>query len=391
MAVHEYASGSVVPVPAIPAELLPRIGPDAPERARLLTAKALLPMPPDQLGVALGILARDTVAEVAEAAAASLVELPIEVRKQLAASSMPGPILDVYAHVFRDDNPTLQALLNNTSVLDETVRWMARTLRGPILDAIGSNQVRLVRSAPIIGALIANPASSTPLLARVIETALRAEIDTSRIPGFKPLAEAFFADLAQAQNLTERGEDDFDEVEDDEEVPEEVSEEVDEHEPLGIDDAELEALLRGEGGDGARENKVPMWKMVEDMTLPQKVRLALMGDAAARKLLIRDNKKLVAMSVLRSPKLTEKEISNFALDKAVDGEVIRMISRNREWTKNYSIMHSLVYNPKTPPQQTITFIRNLRRRDLAMLARAKDVPSHVTRSAKALIDKRESS
>jgi hypothetical protein len=389
MAVQEYASGSIVPVPAIPPELLPRIGPEAPERGRLLTAKALLPMPPDQLGVALGILARDVVQEIAEAAAASLAELPVDVRKQVASSSMPGPILDVYAHVFRDDNATLQTLLNNASVLDETVRWMARTLRGPILEAIGSNQVRLVRSPPIIGALIANPSSSTPLLARVIETALRAEIDTSRIPGFKPLAEAFFADLAQAQNLVERGEDDFDEEEPEEAEKTEEAASAEEREAAGIDDAELEALLRGEGGESGRENKVPMWKLVEDMTLPQKVRLALMGDAAARKLLIRDNKKLVAMSVLRSPKITEKEISNFALDKAVDGEVIRMISRNREWTKNYAIMHSLVYNPKTPPQQTITFIRNLRRRDLAMLARAKDVPSHVTRAAKTLIDKRE--
>lgn len=389
MAVHEYASGSVVPVPAIPPDLVGRIGPEAPVRARLLTAKALLPMPPDQLGVALGILARDAAPEVAEAAAASLAELPVDVRKQVAASTMPGPILDVYAHVFRDDNATLQILLNNASVLDETVRWMARTLRGPILEAIGSNQVRLVRSPPIIGALIANPSSSTPLLARVIETALRAEIDTSRIPGFKPLAEAFFADLAQAQNLVERGEDDFDDEELEDEAKSEEASAAEDHEPPGVDDAALEALLRGEHGEGGRDNKVPMWKLVEDMTLPQKVRLALMGDASARKLLIRDNKKLVAMSVLRSPKITEKEISNFALDKAVDGEVIRMISRNREWTKNYGIMHSLVYNPKTPPQQTITFIRNLRRRDLTMLARAKDVPSHVTRAAKTLIDKRE--
>jgi hypothetical protein len=226
------------------------------------------------------------------------------------------------------------------------------------------------------------------LLARVIETALRAEVDTSRIPGFKPLAEAFFSDLAQAQNLVERGEDDPD----DEPLPEEETKEAeatDPNEPPGIDDAAMEALLRGELSEGARENKVPMWKLVEDMTLPQKVRLALMGDASARKLLVRDNKKLVAMSVLRSPKITEKEIAGFALDKAVDGEIIRMIARNREWTKNYAIMVSLVYNPKTPPQQSMSFIRNMRRRDLAMLVRAKDVPSHITRSAKALVEKRE--
>ncbi|MCB9728924.1 MAG: hypothetical protein H6744_13880 [Deltaproteobacteria bacterium] len=384
MAIHEYASGSSVPAPAIPPDLLPRVGPEAPERARLLIAKAMLPMPPDQLGIALGVLARDANAEIAAAATASLSELPADVRRQTVTSTMPGPILDVYAHVFKEDMAILQALLSNNAVLDETVRWMARNLRGSILDAIGSNQVRLVRSPPIIGALIANPASSTPLLARVIETALRNSVDTSRIPGFKPLAEAFFADLAKEQLPPEPDEDDDETADGEEATDEEAAEAADAH---GIDDEALEALLRG-GEDAERKVKVPLWKLVEDMTLPQKVRLALMGDAAARKILIRDNKKLVAMSVLRSPKITEKEISNFAMDKAVDGEVVRIIARNREWTKNYAIMHSLVYNPKTPPQQTITFIRNLRRRDLAMLARAKEVPSHVTRAAKQLIDKR---
>ena len=404
-----FKSGDAVPVGAIPPALLPRVGPDAPERLKAAISRAVLPMPPQELGLALAILARSDDEEMANNAVSSLQDMPRAVLEGLLGTEQPGPVLDVFAHIFGDDVALLQRIVANRSAYDVTIAWMAGNLRGPILDIVASNQVRLVRAPGIIEAMIANPSSPTPILARVIETALRNRVDTTGIVGFKPLAQAFFADLTfdvEDDALAEEAaaqvlEDDWDgdlEHDFDDEDDQDWDDDDDDDDDLemdtsffgGLDDSELEALLTGGSGalteaDGSTK---PLWKTIGDMSLPQKVRLALLGDATARKLLIRDPKKVICTAVLRSPKLTYKEISVYALDKALDGEIIRQIAVNRQWTRHYSVMCNLVMNPKTPHQKVIGFIKSLRRRDLQMVARAKDVPINVRRAAKNIMDKR---
>ena len=155
----DFQSGDTVPVDKIPESLLNRVGPDAPERMKGLIAKAALPMPPGELGVALAILARDKDAEVASDAVASLKDMPVEVLQQIVSLSLPGEVLDVYSVVFNDQFGLLQRLIANQATLDVSVAWMARNLRGPILDTVASNQVRLVREPKIIESMIANPAA----------------------------------------------------------------------------------------------------------------------------------------------------------------------------------------------------------------------------------------
>ena len=394
----EFQAGDAVPVDSIPENLLKRVGPEAPERMKGLIAKAALPMPPEDLGVALAILARDSDAQIAEDAIASLKDMPAEVLQQIVSSTLAGEVLDVYSQVFREDFRLLQRMVANQAVLDISVAWMAGNLRGRILDIVASNQVRLVREPKIIENMIANPAAPTPILARIIETAIRNGVDTGSIAGFKPLAQAFFADLAFDEE-TGQVEEQVQEA-----AEEEVEQYVDEFDDLddgfdddlfagmGIDDAELEALLTGGTTNAVDESgqPKPMWKMIGEMSVPQKVRLALMGDAAARKMLIRDPKKTVSQAVLGSPRLTYKEIAVYAHDKALDGELIRKIANNREWTKNYAVIHSLVQNPKRPPNKTMTFIKSLRRKDLQILANLRDVPGPVRRTAKNMLNKRGS-
>lgn len=390
----EFQAGDSVPVDSIPENLLKRVGPEAPERMKGLIAKAALPMPPEELGVALAILARDGDAQIAEDAVSSLRDMPAEVLEQIVSSTLPGEVLDVYSQIFREEFRLLQRMVANQAVLDISVAWMAGNLRGRILDVVASNQVRLVREPKIIESMIANPAAPTPILARIIETAIRNGVDTSSIAGFKPLAQAFFSDLTFDQEPEQSAESAQEVEEDFEDFVDDLDDSFDDDlfAGMGIDDAELEALLTG-GTTGLVDDSgqpKPMWKMIGEMSVPQKVRLALMGDAAARKMLIRDPKKTVAQAVLGSPRLTYKEIAVYAHDKALDGELIRRIANNREWTKNYAVIHSLVQNPKCPPNKTLVFIKSLRRRDLQILANMRDVPGPVRRTAKNMLNKRGS-
>jgi hypothetical protein len=408
----EYISGTPVPTSEIPDDIRLRISVDAPHQTKMLVARAVVPMQPELLGVALAILARDKDEEISKTAVASLKEMPENVIDGLMSNaSLGGAVLDVFAHLFQDDWRRLQRLVANRSSYDETIRWMARKLKGNILDVIASNQVRVVRAPEIIVALVKNSATPTPLLARVLETAIRNGVDTTRIPGFKQLAEAFFGDTSemageaglksvQSRAAAAAGDELAPEPEPEPETapapePVETNEVEDELQALLTQNDDettaVQAASREEPKEEPKEEKRrrPIFKVIEEMSVPQKVRLALMGDASARKILVRDRVRIVADAVMKSPKLTDNEVAKFVLDKAIGGEIIRLISKNREYTRNYSIMVALIYNPKTPPPLATQFIRNLRRKDLQNLLRAKGVPSYVNRAARAVKEKRE--
>ena len=187
---------SGIPEDIIPPILRDKVGPQAPERLRQLVARAQVPMPPAQLGVALGVLVHDSNRDIADAAVASMRDLPRSVMKALAGSNLHVRILDVYARILSNDLDVLRALLRNEACSDKTVRWMAKTLRGPILPNIGTNQRRLLRDSKIIEALINNPATPTPTVAATLETAIRNKLELSSIRNAKTLAEGFFGKLS---------------------------------------------------------------------------------------------------------------------------------------------------------------------------------------------------
>ena len=81
-----------------------------------------------------------------------------------------------------------------------------------------------------------------------------------------------------------------------------------------------------------------------------------------RAVLIRDPNKLVSVSVLSSPKLTESEVENFSKLANVSEEVLRIIGSNRGWTKNYGVIAALTRNPKTPLGISMKFVQRLTER-----------------------------
>ena len=69
-------------------------------------------------------------------------------------------------------------------------------------------------------------------------------------------------------------------------------------------------------------------------------------------------------------------------------ELLRIISNNREWTKNYQIKLALTMNPKTPIPQAIKFLNYLQDKDLRSLMKSKDVPNNVSTHARRILTKK---
>ena len=84
------------------------------------------------------------------------------------------------------------------------------------------------------------------------------------------------------------------------------------------------------------------------MTVPEKMKCATKGTREMRTILIRDPNRMVAAAVLSCPKVNDAEVEAFAKMGNVSEDILRTIAMSRAWTKNYSVVLSLVKNSKTP-------------------------------------------
>ena len=125
------------------------------------------------------------------------------------------------------------------------------------------------------------------------------------------------------------------------------------------------------------------------MTVVQRLTLALKGGREERMLLIRDPNKLVQKCVLQSPRLSEPEVESFSAMANLSAEILRTISLNRLFMKNYTIVKNLVLNPKTPLDVSLHLFPRLTATDLVKLMANKNVPDTLRSMAQKLHRKRK--
>lgn len=135
------------------------------------------------------------------------------------------------------------------------------------------------------------------------------------------------------------------------------------------------------------EKRKTLIQRLAKMNVVQRVQLGLLGGREERIALIRDPNKVVQRAVLQSARLTESEVEAFAAMTVLSGEVLRSISANRLWMKNYSIVRNLTTNSKTPLDISLHLLPRLTVRDLKILATNKNVPETL-RSMAAKMDRK---
>ncbi len=124
---------------------------------------------------------------------------------------------------------------------------------------------------------------------------------------------------------------------------------------------------------------------LRDMGIPQKVKLAMFGNATCRMLLIGDANRLVQEAVLKNPQIQDREIYDFAKNSNIPENVLRRISDSKSWMKNYLAKLHLVLNPKTPSDVSLKWLRFLRSSDLKKIGSSKNVSQVVATAAKKRI------
>ncbi|MCX5718655.1 MAG: hypothetical protein NT055_01590 [Nitrospirae bacterium] len=137
-------------------------------------------------------------------------------------------------------------------------------------------------------------------------------------------------------------------------------------------------------------HKESVLQRIQRLSVTEKRHLARMGGREIRSVLIKDPNKEVLMTLLDNPKITETEIEIIAKSRFIPEEALRKIAKKREWMKKYPIVSAVVSNPKTPAGIAVTFLNELKTRDLALLEKNRNVSEAVRTTAKTILQSRRS-
>ena len=352
----------------------------APGPVRMMAARGLVPLPqPIEL---MTVLYQVAVSDPALAAAA--VATADGAPESVLAAALADPSADPRVLDWLVPRAMRAAVLFDTLVLnpttaDVTIADLAARADARGVDLIAGNEVRLLRCPDIVAALFNNPQARMSTVDRAVETAVRAGI---RVPGIAAWEELASLMAAGGTSAREAGS-----ITDVDVVFDRALAAVGE-----VADSAVVAASTEEGLElTAEQDKLPVLAGADDkvpinqLSIPAKIRLAALGNAFARAILIRDPMKLIAVAVIKSPGVTELEAARYAGSHSLAHDVIRYIATRREWTRLYGIKKSLVMNPKTPISESSKLLSFLRANDLTLVSKSRGIPSAVVAQAKKLI------
>ena len=338
---------------------------DAPVEVRRMAAGGALPLPPIELATALFALAHDPDDQVKSRARESLENLPDNICQTVLTGETHPALLAYLAHSFKHETSRIESIALNPATDDRTFAFLATLPHRRVIEIVGNNQQRMLRFPEIVDALGDNPITGRATIDRIL-TFMGIERPEAEIP----------EELDEDLRL------------DDEKITDEAAAAALKA-LLGDDASHFSSdLIEDSEGELDEATEGNLFKIVQNMNVMQKVKLARMGNKDARGLLVRDRNKIVASAAIRSPKITENEVESFARARNLSEEVIRIIAANREWTRSYRVKLGLATNPKVRIQTAMKFLNFLQERDLRKVMKSKDVPTPIAAHARRLLQKK---
>lgn len=135
-----------------------------------------------------------------------------------------------------------------------------------------------------------------------------------------------------------------------------------------------------------KEKPKNLMMRVKELNVAGKIKLALEGNKEVRELLIKSTNKLVYTAALKNPRITDDEIIKLTTTKGTSEEILRQISKNREWMQNYQVKLTLITNPKTALGVSIRMLGGLHLKDLEKISKSREVPSGLASNAKKILE-----
>lgn len=376
-----------IPLDKFPTKARRFLEPDAPSRLKTMVASGLVPLKPVVQLCALYQISIQEGGTLASLSTQSIRRLPPATLKQALSQPMIPLVLDWLADLLDGDEDLLRVILLNRVTDDETVTRIAMGAGQGLCDLIAQNQTRLVRHPALVEAIFFNNNARASTVDRMLDFAARNRLVLPNIPEYEKIVAEIVGDLPQDEAEAAAMDDAFraaqsalDELTGNADDPEELEK---------LADALSEGPRTARDYEDTDEDESDNPRMsaagrIRELNVAQKVRLALMGTATERGILIRDTNKVVARTVIRSPAVTDSEALLYSKNKSLLDEVISYIASNKKWTRHYRLKLNLVMNPKCPTADAMRFLKHLRLSDLRVVARSRDIPAPIIKAAKNL-------
>lgn len=368
----------------------------APRNIKEFAAQGMLPLAVEDLIPLQVQLSTDSDEGIASIAKTSLQKVAQETWMRLVERKDPDHALIEYC-VRSTTHPVKEKILLNNTIPDVIVRSMAATESGPLLDIILNNQVRLLRDQQILLSLEANPYLTFDQKRRIEE--FKTEFFYKKqIEVHEEFSEKAEEEVAQEEAVEEEIplaslDDLLAQIPNLDLEAQRIISQIDSEPSILPTDEEVQSQLQNifsnEELNEISPETITTYQKVLHMSHPEKVRVALLGGKEERTILIRDPSRQIASLVLRNPKMTDSEMDAYAQMRNLDGQILREMAENRSFIKRYTVIHSLVKNPKVPSPTALNLLKLLRDMDLKNLERDRNIPEIIRRSAKRIRDQRE--
>jgi len=353
------------PVDALVSRIL---GGEAPLTLRAAAARGALPLPRAVLTRLYLHLRTDADEDIRKAAHESLATLDGETLQEVLSDPTCTPeVLTHFAPLSARDEALAEKIAFHPAVTGQALSILATAGNATIIDLVLTNQQKIFSSPGLLDKLSANPALRPDQRGRILD-----------------LLDVFFREKVHAKE-----EGSLADAAPEGETPIDLEETA---RLLDLDVGELFAaseIVDGEEFERAADPALrTAYHRILTLSTAQKAMLAMKGGREERMILIRDTNKLVALSVLKNGRITEREVEMISNMRNVSDEILRLVGTNRDWSKNYVVVGNLVRNPRTPPGVSTNFISRLTSRDLKGLGGDKNVPEIIRRMAKRTYDLR---
>lgn len=338
---------------------------------RQMAARGVLPgLKPGQIATVVAALAAGDDPKLAEIAKGTLARLPPPILQGALESDLPGSVIAQLADAYPNRHDVIEKLLRLSAITTATLEKLAERADERAGELIATNEALMLKNPTAIEKLYMNKRVRMSTADRLLELAVRNKLEL-RIPAFKEASLAI-----QNELIAEASEEPtFDDVlfQDTEAIANQTKLSETDEDTHSVDD---------EGKEQIRQKFLPLHAQIAQMTITQKIRRGLLGTAAERLILVRDRNKLVAQAAAKSPLMREDEATRITASRSVDEEVLRVIARNREFTRKYQIKLNLVTNPRTPFTFSARLIPHLRENDLRSIAKSKNVPGAISQAVR---------
>jgi hypothetical protein len=347
---------------------------------RQMAARGVAPgVKPGEAITVVALLSESTDPALAATALATLGKLPAPILNGALAGDLPPGVLALLAPRYAHNAIIMEKLLAHPAIPPDAVADVAAAADEAVAELVALNEERLLAHPAIIEKLYMNKATRMSTADRVLELAVRGGIELPGIPAYREAATAIGMELISERSA--------------EPTPDDaLFQETDVAAQRAALDASTEDTHRldEETGTEVVEDKFkPLYMLLGTMTVSQKIRRAMLGNAADRLLLVRDTNRLVAAAAVKSPMIQENEIVRVSASRNVTEDVLRIIALDREWTRSHQIKLNLVTNPRTPFAFAAKLIMHLREHELKALAKSKNVSGAVVKAAKQQLDRKQ--